>query len=430
MYFNCHQVVNMQNSPLPLAHRPARPSASRRAVRAAAHGVAPAASPVEALRLKHRKETLLALRDNGTLSRVALGRRIGLSPTTLTKVMAELIGLGWVTEVESPRAGEIGRPQIGLALVSQACEVLAVAVEPDAITLAQVGLDLEPRAVERQAFAALDPQATLKKLSTLIARYRAAHTGARAIAVVVPGTIDSALRSVLWAKPLGWQRVAFADQLETACGLPVVLQNNTRAMGLAEFRHLDLHEDQPLLFVQTRFGLGASLVASATPARNGHYGVSELATLPLGRNAFRSRVAGDRRLVSVVNERYLQAVLKVGPDDGPVLPLLEKRRDAGNSVARRLYAQTVDNLARGLAVAVDILQPHIVVLGGIYRPASQRFVADLLRRLHRHAQPELMRELTLQCSGLGTTGALQGAAMVAFERVLMDATTYRIHHPG
>ena len=417
----------MQNASPPLP--PLRSSASRRVAKAAAAASAPASAvtPVEALRIKHRKDTLLALRDHGALSRVGLGRHIGLSPTTLTKVVADLIGLGWVIESESPRGGEIGRPQIALALVPEACEVLAAIVEPDAISLAQVGLDLEPRSVERHAFAAADPDATLKRLAALITRFRAAHGGQRAITVAVPGTIDSALRTVLWAKPLGWQDVAFADRLEALCGLPVVLHNNTRAMALAEFRHLGLHEDQPLLFLQTRFGLGASMVASATPGRNGHYGASELAAIPLGRNAFQERVPTDKQLLGVVSEPYLQAVLKAGPDAGPVLPLLEQRRDAGDAVAKRLYTQTVDNLARGLAVAIDILQPRIVVLGGIYRPASPRFVGDLLQRLHEHAQPELMRELALQCSQLGATGALQGAAIVAFDRLLLDAAAYRLH---
>jgi len=414
MYFNCYRVVNMFNQP---------PSSSSR--RTETRAAAPAVTPVEALRIKHRKETLVALRDHGPLSRVELGRHIGLSATTLTKVMADLIGLGWVVEAESQRPREVGRPQIALGLVADACEVLAVAIEADALTLAIVGLDLEPRAVERHAFAAVDPEATITELAALIARHRAAHGGgARAVSVAVPGTTDSGLRNVLWAKPLGWQGVPLAERLEALCKLPVAVHNNTRAMGLAEFRHLGLHEDQPLLFVQTRFGLGASMVASAAPAKNGHYGASELAALPLGKNGFRA-VSTDTRLLSVVGERYLQAVLGAGPADGPVVPLLEQRRDAGDATARKLYAQTVDNLARGLAVAVDILQPCVVVLGGIYTPASPRCVADLLAKLREHAEPELTLDLRLQCSELGVAGALQGAAMVAYDGLLADASAYR-----
>jgi len=413
MYFNYYPVVNMFNE--------ASTPPSRRAETRAA---APAVTPVEALRIKHRKETLIALRDHGALSRVELGRHIGLSATTLTKVMADLIGLGWVVEAESRRPREVGRPQIALGLVAGACEVLSVLIEADALTLAIVGLDLEPRAVERHAFAAVDPETTIAELAALIARHRVAHGGVRAVSVAVPGTTDSNLRNVLWAKPLGWQGVPFADRLEALCRLPVAVHNNTRAMGLAEFRHLGLHEDQPLLFVQTRFGLGASMVSSAAPAKNGHYGASELAALPLGKNGFRA-VPTDTRLLSVVGERYLQAVLGAAPADGPVVPLLEQRRDGGDATARKLYAQTVENLARGLAVAVDILQPCVVVLGGIYTPASPRFVADLLVKLREHAEPELTLDLRLQCSELGAAGALQGAAMVAYERLLADAAAYR-----
>lgn len=404
-------VINTPSTPLP--RRAAAPAAS--------------VTPVEALRIKHRKETLVALRDHGALSRVELGRHIGLSSTTLTKVVADLIGLGWVVEGQT-RKPQLGRPQIALHLVPEACEVLAVVIAPDAITLAKVGLDLAPRETERHPCRSAEPAATIELVTRLVAARRAARSGSvRALAVVLPGTTDSALRRVLWAKPLGWRDVPLAEQLEAACGLPVVLQNNTRAMGIAEFRHLGLHEDQPLLFVQTRFGLGASMVASVSPARNAHYGVSELAALPLGRNAFQDRVPTDDGLVHVVGEPYLQAVLGVDAAAGPVVPLMEQRREAGDPTARKLYTQTVDNLARGLAVAVDILQPRLVVLGGIYAPASPRFVDDLKKRLAQYAQPELMQDLVLQRGQLGAAGALQGAAMVALDRLLADAGSYQTH---
>lgn len=386
-------------------------------------------TPVEALRIKHRMQVVVALRDQGALSRVELTRRIALSPTTLTKVVGDLVERGWIKEAEARRNRELGRPQIDLQLVPNGYQVLVVVIDPDAARLAAVGLDLEPLFLERHELPTRDARATLEQVAGLVKRFRRAHAketpNLRSMSVVVPGGTDTKLRTVLWSRQLGWQNMDVADALEAACGLPVVVHNNTRAMGFAEFRVLKLHEDQPMLFLQARFGLGASMVNSATNSLHGHYGVSELAYIPLGINRFAEKApTPDKHLVRVLTETYLQTVLEAKPSDGPVIALLESRRAAGDAVARKLYEQTVDNLARALGVAVDILHPRVVVLGGVYANASGAFVEALALRLREYAQPEHTGGLVVQCSRLGAIGALQGGAMVAFDHVLLDPATY------
>jgi predicted NBD/HSP70 family sugar kinase len=129
--------------------------------------------------------------------------------------------------------------------------------------------------------------------------------------------------------------------------------------------------------------------------------------------------------MSVTNDRYLRAVLGLVPGEQEVLPVLEQRCDAKDGLAQDLYWQTIANLARGLGIAINLLNPSIIVLGGIYAQASQKFVKDLESELKLHAQEELTQDLHMQCSQLGRSGALQGAAIVAFDRLLRDPATYR-----
>jgi predicted NBD/HSP70 family sugar kinase len=392
-------------------------------------------TPVEQLRVRHCMEVVLALRDHAALSRVDLCKLLKRSPTTMTKVIADLIAAGWIAESAVQRSVTAGRPRTILQLIPEIAPVLAVVVEPDAVHCAVLGLDIVPRDVATHALAvaAQDPAGSLRILANIFntrnkALLAAGQPAMRSMAIVVPGMTDTRLRKSLLSPPLGWRNLCIADSLEPLVGVPVVVYNNTRAMGFAEFRHLRLHEDQPLLFVQARFGLGAALVNSATPSHHGHYGVSELGHIPFSINRFSDRVAGDSNLVSVTNEAYLRAVLASTQEDGPVLPLLEQRRDAGDKLAAKLYAQTQENLAVGLGIAVNLLNPRVIVLGGIYALASPRFLSDLAVRLGRHAHDALTQDLQLQCSALGRSGALQGAAIVAYERLLRAPETYQCQH--
>jgi len=412
-------------------------------------------TPVEQLRVKHRMDVVLALRDHtvaagnaaaavppeNALSRSALCELLGHSSTTMTKVIADLRGLGWVSESETQRLSDVGRPRTALRLHAGKCQVMAITIEPFALHWAVIGLDLEIVASGTQAclvFAQATGR-TLRDLARLVQAWRMRARGAtsdtlRAISIALPGMTDTQLRVTLFSRQLGWNNLDIATPLEAATGLPVLVHNNTRAMGFAEFRYLGLHENEPMLFVQARYGLGAALLNSARPSRHGHFGVSELGYLPLGRNRFAKTVPTDGTLVAVTNEAFLRRVLELpGADHGDgidVLVEMERRRFAKDRTAVVLYRQTLDNLALGLGVAVDLLNPRIIVLGGIYALASAAFVAELGRRLASRAQKSGATAPRIQHSQLGRMGALQGAAMVGFDRLLRDAASYRPMHPA
>jgi predicted NBD/HSP70 family sugar kinase len=397
---------------------------------AGAHG-ARRPSPVEQVRVGHRGEVVRALRDHGPQSRVELAARLQRSSTTLSKVIADLLDGGWVVESGTQRQAEPGRPRTVLSLVPDACRVLSLLLEPDAVHAAVAGLDAAPGPVTSRAAAlsAQTPEASLDAIARIVheaqrAERKAGRRPLRAVSVALPGLTDTRLRTLLRSTQIGWRELALADALEARTGLPVLVHNNTRAMAFAEFRHLGLDEEQPMLFVQARFGLGAAMVNSASSSRRGHYGASDLGYIPLAVNGFAERVPTDSHLVSVTNEAYLCAVLGIPAASEPVLPLLEQRRAAGDDTAARLYAQTLANLAAGLGIAVDILGPRVIVLGGIYAQASQAFAGDLKTQLRGRARPELTEALVVQRSALGRQGGLQGAALVAFDRLLAEAGVY------
>jgi predicted NBD/HSP70 family sugar kinase len=388
---------------------------------------------VEQLRVQHRGEVVRALRDHGPQSRVELCERLQRSSTTLSKVIGDLLDGGWVTESEPQRHHGLGRPRTALALVPEACKVLALLLEPDAVHAAVCGLDARPGAVHSQPadFARQEPGASVEQIARVVHEAQRAERAAgrpplRAVSIALPGLTDTRLRTLLRSTQIGWRQLALADALESRTGLPTLVHNNTRAMAFAEFRHLGLTQEQPMLFVQVRFGLGAAMVNSASSSRHGHYGASDLGYIPLAVNGFADRVPTDNHLVSVTNEAYLCQVLDTAPGTGgtPVLTVLEERRAAGDATALRLYDQTLHNLATGLGIAVDILAPRVIVLGGIYAHASDAFAADLHARLEGRAQPELTAALTVQRCALGRLGGLQGAALVAFDRLLDQAQVY------
>ncbi|MBI1245419.1 MAG: ROK family protein [Alphaproteobacteria bacterium] len=398
----------------------------RRALRAPAK-----TTPVEMLRVRHRMQALVCLRDCGPMSRVELCRRLGQSTTTMTKVVADLMSLGWVGEGKSRPTNEPGRPATALHIREVAPAVLVAVVEPRRITTARVGLDLSPgeRRSARLDIVGRTGADAVAAIAAHLAReaHRLAATGrpVAAAAIVAPGTTDAQLRTSRYALFFGWRNLDVAGPVEAALGLPALLVNNTRAMGLAEFRHLGLPPGESLLFVQARHGVGAALIDIGSAELGAPSAFSELGHMPVGRNRLVEGMPAHTAVVDVLRESYLRGVLGAGEETASPVRAMEERASRGDRRAAALRAQTVENLAAALGAAVNLLMPARIAIGGMYAEGSDAFLADVHSQMPFHAQAELLENVELARTALGPDGAIAGGAIVAFDRLLRQASAYR-----
>ena len=388
-------------------------------------------TPVEMLRVRHRMQALICLRDSGPQSRVDLCRRLGQSTTTMTKVVADLLSLGWVSEGASRPTREPGRPATALHIKPVAPAVLVAVVEHAQITTARVCLDLSPgeRRTARLAVAGRPGPETAAAIAAHLAReaQRLAAIGrpVAAAAVVAPGTTDMQLRVSRYALFFGWRNLDIAGPVEAASGLPAILVNNTRAMGLAEFRDLGPPPGESILFVQARHGVGAAFIDARAAELGAPFAFSELGHLPVGRNTLVAGMPERTRAVDVLRESYLRGVLGLGAEASSAVRAMEEAAMRGDRKAKALRAQTVDNLAAAIGAAVNLLMPTRIVVGGMYAEASDGFLADVQAHLPDHTQAELLEGTDLRRTALGSDGAIAGGALVAFDRLLREASSYR-----
>jgi predicted NBD/HSP70 family sugar kinase len=381
----------------------------------------PRRTPVEQVRVDHRLKVIRTLRAGGPQSRVELCESLNLAPTTMTKLIADLLQQGLVDESGLQAQNGVGRPRLDLRLVPESRHVISIAIGPESLEWAVVQLDLSVAKQGQVAFRveSRPPRDTLDAIaalvSDLVATSRAKPSG---VAITLPGFVDEQMRRSVRAPHIGWTDVAISDHLETRLQIPVIVHNNARAMALAELQHLQSEATSPLLFVQAKHGIGAAIVDSAASALQRHYVLSELGNIPVQRHSSAEPGPQDLRLGMVVNEQYLRSRLKMKAGTGDVVPELERRALAGDDEAVSLYTQTVHYLAIGLGIAIDLLNPRTIVLGGIYALASDRFLCDLLADIKRLALGEFTQQIRLLRSSLVGQGAQIGAAMVGMERFL------------
>ena len=207
------------------------------------------------------------------------------------------------------------------------------------------------------------------------------------IGISCGGPLDSKTGRILSPPNLpGWDDVPIVAYFADRFGVPVHLQNDANAGAYAEWRFGAGRGTRNMVFMTFGTGLGAGLVLdgrlySGTNDNAGEIGHIRLApTGPVGYNKAGSAEgfcsgAGIARL----------AKLRKGLD----LSTKEifRRVRAGDLDCRAVFEESATHLATILAYTIDILNPEVIVLGGVYMRNADLFEPFLKPLVDREALP-------------------------------------------
>jgi predicted NBD/HSP70 family sugar kinase len=369
-----------------------------------------------------RGQVLSLLRDHGPLTRTELARRAGLSATTMTRVVSQLIGDGSVEEGATVSRSGTGRPGTNVSIVPGAYRVIGIQIGVGFVRGGVV--DVMGRCSTTIGFdyrtgsdAAGVLGSVVEAVATLSERAGVPRDRLLGIGVAVPGPVDQERRRLLMPINLPWRDVAVADRLEPASGLPTLVEHNVRSMALAEARFGAARDAHSVAFVYLRTGIGAGLVIAGQGFQGGVHGAIELGHLRVVDGGAPCVCGGRGCLETVVSERALRATLgRLGLDDDGREPLAAL---IGVSARRPDVAAELDrivgHLAAGLAALVNLLTPEVIVLGGAFSTVPDAFIRRLADGTREATFPTIRPSVTLRRSSLGMDGGVNGAATTALD---------------
>lgn len=234
-----------------------------------------------------------------------------------------------------------------------------------------------------------------------------------AAGVVAPGVVDEGSGVIRYAANLGWRSVPLRELAERDLRLPVAVGHDVRAAAVAESRLGVAHGVTDFALISLGTGIGAALASdgrSITGAGNaagelGH--ISIRADGPLctcGRRGCLETYASG----AAIARRYTEAGGTAGLTAREICAV--RRRDP---VAAEVWQQAVDALALGLANAINLLNPELVVIGGGVSAAGEALLEPLREALSRWLSWWTTPDVVL--STLGTMGGRTGAALLAMD---------------
>jgi len=363
------------------------------------------------------------LRDGTPHTRAELAKSTGLARSTIAARVDMLMSMGLVTPVADGMSTG-GRPPSQFALNPAARLVIAADLGASHATVAITDLTGTILAELREHIAIAEgPESVLTWLVDGARRLLDdAGREAKDIAAVgigLPGPVEFSTGQPVNPPIMpGWDRFDVPGWVRQHFDAPVLVDNDVNISALGE-RAVAWPVREHLLFVKVATGIGAGIVSGGLLQRGaqgiagdvGHVRIARGADIPCtcGNNGCLEALASGPALARTLREQGLDA-----QTGGDVVDLVKN----GNLTAIQAVRQAGRDIGEMLTVAVSLLNPSVIVIGGSMARVGEHLIAGVREVVYTRSTPLATEHLSIAQSSVGSRAAVVGASLLAVHYAL------------
>jgi len=358
---------------------------------------------------------LRAIADAGAITRSQLAMLTGLTKSSISGLVSDLVSGALVEETVAPPSRDRGRPGTMLTLDRQGAAGLGLELNVDylAALVVDLGGTVRYRHVatldnrRRTPAEVLTDVASLAQAAVAAAREQGLQLSGACLAI--PGAVEGT--TIVRAPNLDWTDVEVELPLPaSAYGLSVENEANLAALGELWF---GTPTPRDFVHVSGEIGIGAGIVVDGKLFHGAHARAGELGHVILDPDGPPCACGGRGCLERLAG---LDAILEAA--GAATRAELEQRCAAGDAAALGSVAAAGHKVGVALASATNLLDPDAVVLGGVFAALAPWLQPAVAAALAAHAAtPDVL------VSSLGGDAAVRGAAGAVIQRVIDDPAT-------
>lgn len=398
---------------------------------------------VRDLRRSNRSRALWQVFLGGPMTRQEIGVLAGLSPATVSNLVADLTSEGVIAEVGVEDSNG-GRPRGLLQVNPEYGYVIGVDVGETEflVELFDLGLGMRARHLSATDMAVLDPTDAVthvaKGIRSVIAQAGVDGRAILGVGVAVPGLVEHTEHAVVHGQSVGWEAVPVESMLRDMIDLPVLVDNGAKTLGQAEKWFGAARGTDNAVIALLGMGLGTCIISNGEVYRG--------ATSSAGEWGHTSVVVGGRRCRCGANgclEAYVGAAAiaaryaelaggnpaiggspatGAGSLEGTVAAIIESRQR--NPAAAQVLDEVVTYLGAGIANLVNLFNPERVVVGGwLGRALSDALLPSMWQAAGACALRLPFSGVQIMKAELGQDAVALGGATLPIARLLNAGAT-------
>lgn len=360
------------------------------------------------------------------LSRAGVAHSTGLTRSTVSRLVDELVAGGLVDEGQARLAGP-GRPPTPLRPTGRVC---AVGLQVNAAHVAARLIDLQGQVVAESRsepdLVGSSPEEAFSLLAGHLTEVLAGlPDGSRVVGagLALPGVVDAAGERLLRAPNLGWRDVDPAAGLRGQLpGIPLGLGNeaNLAAHAFAQPAPGRSGPHSHFVYVSGEIGIGGAVVTESRVQTGLHGFAGEIGHLPFRPGEEPCPCGSDGCL-----ERYagrLAMTHRAGLPPATTLAELGRRAEEGHLPSRAAIDLAAEALGVVLAGVVTLLDVPTVVLGGEIGDLAAQIAPTVRERMRSRVMAADWMPLEVVRDADDVAGATGGALLPLSDVVTRPAS--------
>jgi glucokinase-like ROK family protein len=261
---------------------------------------------------------------------------------------------------------------------------------------------------------------------------RAKEQGLRVLGIGlgVPGMVDVAAGELRYAPTLHWHNVDFGHRWEERFELPVVVENNANAAALAEYYFGEAREAPSFIYLNASAGLGCGIVIDGRLFRGRSGFAGEVGHMTLdpdgelcscGRRGCWETFVGPRAVVAKYRQRVEMTNGGRRNDmDGVGFAEIIEAGSMGDPAASAVLQDVALYLGLGIGNLVNILNPQLVVLGGVLSHVDSQLVPVIRETVKQNSLFPMRADLSIVPSHFGADDCVMGAVALVLDNILRE----------
>jgi predicted NBD/HSP70 family sugar kinase len=255
-----------------------------------------------------------------------------------------------------------------------------------------------------------------------------------AIGISMPGLIDSKLGTN--HTYLNFNKKNLVENLEQKLGRKVFLENDARAMTLAEFKFNENSKYKNVLGVFIGWGIGLGIIIDGKIHQGASGFAGEFAHSPIFESREITCTCGKKGCLEAVASgtamvRMAKQAIEIDSDsilsrmaketDGEIEPnLIVEAALAGDQRAITILSEVGIDLGRGISILIQLLNPELIIIGGSVAEASQYLITPIQQALNIYCMAKSRESTNIKLYQLGKDVGLLGGVAVVNEKIFDD----------
>jgi len=356
-----------------------------------------------------------------SISRVELARQLSVAPSTVGIHVDRLVELGFLRQGHRQESGS-GRPATLIELNPEAGQFIGI--DLDSREVHGVSVDFAQRVLRDRTVSVRSNESAsnvLELIESVIEDVRDQSRELLGIGIGVPGTVDIRKGMALHYQFIrGWRNIPLVKRLEERYLTPVHIENNIRAMAMAERWFGQGKEVENYICLGVRSGIGSGLILNGELYRGLHHLAGEIGCWPCS-------LSDDGKVMPLEQVASLTAILQkmtegVRAGESTTLSLfrgrvtVEKMVEAVSQEDKfccDVLGRAGELIGQVIAQMTLMLDPQKIIIAGPITKAGDAFLSPLRHSLNKFLPAMHAKEPEVSYSELGELVGALGAAALA-----------------